>query len=456
LSRSTLTAADLGAFEADGEAEDFLLTALDFASLGVEPVGDLEALDVDGSVETALGEDVDEHGERKGILEDGLLGIDIGLPGNGVAHDDGHDFLLDELDDALEGGGVLGGVTIEAVNEFLPGCADDLAGKRKAAEEVVGAGLKLEGALVLELADDIAANDLKRGLGVDEVVVEEFLEGDECVVGLLLEDAVAIACQSLVEVGGALLPELADAGAFDLLVVANDLTAAFQLAGDALRLVHEEDHDVKHGLPEVDGQGCIREVPTKRNHLVIEQLETLDLNLGAREAVEDGAVLLLGLKELAEEDADHVPVKDHAAARLDLAGLGRIKKGADDDGCSGDVAKLADEIGVGAFAGAGSAAEEDEFLWEPKVFAAVILFEIFPDAVEDELGVLNLEILGRGFLGGVLDGGAHWKEVNHGWTRMDTDFCGEKGEWDPAGREQVRLVGRICGGLLLGWGWGIF
>jgi len=42
-------------------------------------------------------------------------------------------------------------------------------------------------------ADDVAADDLERDLGVDEVVVEDLLKGNQRVIGLLLEDAVAVA-----------------------------------------------------------------------------------------------------------------------------------------------------------------------------------------------------------------------------------------------------------------------
>ena len=60
-------------------------------------------------------------------------------------------------------GGVFGGVAVEAIDQLLAGIADDLAGKGEAAEEIVGARLELEGALVFELADDVAPDHLAAG-----------------------------------------------------------------------------------------------------------------------------------------------------------------------------------------------------------------------------------------------------------------------------------------------------
>ena len=62
------------------------------------------------------------------------------------------------------------------------------------------------------------------------------------------------------------------------------------------------------------------------DHLVEKQPEALHLHCRAREAIQQRAVLLLGLEQLAQEDADHLPVPDHAAACLDRARLRRLKE----------------------------------------------------------------------------------------------------------------------------------
>ena len=135
-------------------------------------------------------------------------------PGNRVPHDDRHHLLLDELHHGLQQLRALHLVAIQAAHQILPGVPDDLAGQRQLAEQVEGARIEFEGALVLQLADDVLLHQLQRRLRVDEVVVEDLLQRDERVVGLLLEDLVAVARQRGVEVGGPLLPELAEPGAF--------------------------------------------------------------------------------------------------------------------------------------------------------------------------------------------------------------------------------------------------
>jgi hypothetical protein len=299
-------------------------------------------------------------------------------------------------------------VAIQAANQILTGVADDFAGDRESAEEIVGAGVEFEGALVFELANDVFLDQFEGRLGVDEVVVEDFLEGDEGVVGLLFEDFVAIAGEAGVEVGGAFFPEFTEAGAANFLIVFEDFLAAFELAGDAFAFIDEEHHDVEDGLFEVGGVGGVGEIAAEAHHFVEEHFEALDLDFGAREAVEDGAVLLFGFEEFADEDADDFAVADHAALGFEFLGFGGVEEGADDDGVSGDAAEFADEVGVGAFAGAGGTAEEDEFFGEAEVFATVVGFEFFPDVVEDELGIFDFQVGRGGWLGrGVWGDGLH-------------------------------------------------
>jgi hypothetical protein len=107
-------------------------------------------------------------------------------------------------------------------------------------------------------------------------------------------------------------------------------------------------------LLEVDHLRGAGELPAQRDHLVEKQLEALYLNLRAREAVEQCAVLLLRRKQLAQEDADCLPVPDHAAACLDGPSLRRVKELGNHNGPSLDTAHLADKVRVGAFASATS------------------------------------------------------------------------------------------------------
>ena len=97
------------------------------------------------------------------------------------------------------------------------------------------------------------------------------------------------------------------------------------------------------------------------------------MNFGARESVEDCAVLLFGLQELAKENADDLLVANHAALGLELQGLRAVEQLGDHDRFRADVAQPSDEIGVGAFARTGGAAQKDQLLGESEVFLAVIL-----------------------------------------------------------------------------------
>jgi hypothetical protein len=403
-----LAPANLRTFETDVEAEDFFDAALDLAGLEVEVVGDFDVVEVDGGVEAAFGEDVNEDGEGNGVVKELVFRIDVGATGDGVADDDGHHLSLDEIDNGLHDFRMFDLVAIQAANQILTGVADDFAGNRESAEEVVGAGVEFEGALVFELANDVFLDQFEGRLGVDEVVVEDFFEGDEGVVGFLFEDFVAIAGEAGVEVGGAFFPEFAEAGAADFLIVFKDFLAAFELAGDAFAFIDEQHHDVEDGLFEVGGVGGVGEIAAEAHHFVEEHFEALDLNFGAREAVEDGAVLLFWFEEFADEDADDFAVADHATLGLEFLGFGGVEEGADDDGVSGDAPEFANEVSVGAFAGAGGAAEEDEFFGEAEVFATVFGFEFFPDVIEDELGIFDFQVgRGGGFGRGVWGDGLH-------------------------------------------------
>src|SRR5271165_2841810 len=316
-----LAASDLRISEAHAETEDLLLLRVNLPGLQVDAKWHANPRDVHRCVEAAFGEDVDQHRQGGHVLEEQIFGVDGGHAGDRVANHDGHHLTFNELDYPTEGFWLLHFVAIQAADELLAGVPDDLAGQRQPPKPVEGARVQFQRALVFELADDVGLHFGDGRLGIDEVVVEDLLEGNQRVVGLLLEDAVAVARKPLAKVRRPFLPPFAHARAGDLLVVGDDLPSPLELARHALRLVDEQHHDVEDGLLEVDHLRGAGELPPQRDHLVEDQLEALNLHLRSREAVQQRAVLLLGLKELAQQDADNLPVPDHAATRLDGARL---------------------------------------------------------------------------------------------------------------------------------------
>ena len=90
-------------------------------------------------------------------------------------------------------------------------------------------------------------------------------------------------------------------------------------------------------LAEVDPHGGLVEVPPEGVHFVDQELQTLDLHLGAREAVQDDTVAELGIKEMVKKKVDHLPVADHTPRILDSLGLGRVEQRADDYGAAGEA-----------------------------------------------------------------------------------------------------------------------
>ena len=365
----TLTS-NLRISEAHAETENLLLLRVNLPGLQIDAQWHADPGDVHRGVEAALGEDVDQHRQGGRVLEERVFGVDAGHARDRVANHDRHHLAFNELDYPPEGFWLLHLVAVQPADEVLAGVADDFAGQRQPPKPVEGARIQLQRALIFQLADDVGLHLGDGRLGIDEVVVEDLLEGNQRVIGLLLEDAVAVARQPLAKVRRPFLPPFAHARAGDLLVVGDDLPSALELARHAFRLVDEEHHDVEDGLLEVDHLRGAGELPPQRDHLVEEQLEALDLHLGAREAVEQRAVLLLGLKQLAQEDADHLPVPDHAAARLDGARLRGVKELGNHDGRRLDAAHLADEVRVGAFARARRPPEQDQLLGETHPAAA--------------------------------------------------------------------------------------
>ena len=123
-----------------------------------------------------------------------------------------------------------------------------------------------------------------------------------------------------------------------------------------------------------------------------QQLQALDLDGGAGKAVDNHAVVICGAQQLAQQQADGLAVADHVARVLERSRLGRVEQRAHDDRAAGQAARLGDERRVGALAGAGRAAEQNDLLRETQVLAAEAGFEILPDGFEDQLRVFDLEI----------------------------------------------------------------
>ena len=127
-------------------------------------------------------------------------------------------------------------------------------------------------------------------------------------------------------------------------------------------------------------------------NLVDEQLQALDLNRGARKAVQHHTVAVYGVQEPAQQDTHHFFVANHHPVRLELLHLGRRQELADHDRRTRQAAGLTDEARVRPLACPGGAAEENHFLGKPQMLAADFLLEAFPGRCEDDPGVLDFQI----------------------------------------------------------------
>jgi hypothetical protein len=97
-----------------------------------------------------------------------------------------------------------------------------------------------------------------------------------------------------------------------------DVEAALELALDGRFFVHEEGHDVDGGMAEMDAQRRVVELAAEGVEAIDEELEALDLDGGAGEAVEDDAVAIGGLDEAAKEEAHDLAI---AAAGIIALGV---------------------------------------------------------------------------------------------------------------------------------------
>jgi hypothetical protein len=138
--------------------------------------------------------------------------------------------------------------------------------------------------------------------------------------------------------------------------------------------------------------------------LVVQQLDGLGLDLGARKPVDDDPRLVGRLEQLAQQRLDHLAIADELAAILQRAHLGGVEQVAHDDRRRGQAALAKNERRVGPFARAGGAAQPHDLLGEDHVLEAALLYQAVPDLPEDQRGVFDLQ-LGRCEAGGAGIGG---------------------------------------------------
>ena len=168
-----------------------------------------------------------------------------------------------------------------------------------------------------------------------------------------------------------------------------DLASASKLARDAGALADEQHHRVNSRTTEVDRQWRVGKLVMERADFVHQQLQKFDLHRGARKAVENHAIPIGFVEQLAQQHAQHFPVADHPALCFDLLHLRRRQQIADDDRRTGQATRLADESGLRALSGARCAAEEDDLLWKTQVLPAGLLLQGVPGLVEDDAGLIG-------------------------------------------------------------------
>src|SRR5688500_4563200 len=207
-----------------------------------------------------------------------------------MADDDRDNLFLDERCDLGEQLAVLEFVRVETPHKFLPRADDDFARNGNSAQPIDGARIEFQGALILELLENVLLHLLDRSLRVDEVIVEDFLEGLERLPRLLLEHAVTTARERLIVIGWTIFAQISDAGTNHFFIVPSRLAPALELACNRLLLIDEQHHDVNRRLPEMDAERSVVKLAAQRVHFVHEKFQTLDLHLRPREAIEDHAI----------------------------------------------------------------------------------------------------------------------------------------------------------------------
>lgn len=206
------------------------------------------------------------------------------------------------------------------------------------------------------------------------------------------ERPVAVARQLLVDVGGTQREQLAHAGSPDLLVVRQDLVPAPDLPLDRRLLADEQHGDAEDRTAEAHAEWRSPVLGAQLHDLVVQQLDRLGLHARARKAVDDDAGLILGLEQLAQQRLDDLAIADELTAILERAHARCVQQIADHDRRRGQPALAQDERRVGAFARAGGAAQPHDLLGKGHPLEPAFLDQLFPDTLEDQRRVFDLEL----------------------------------------------------------------
>src|ERR1700722_11657822 len=72
----------------------------------------------------------------------------------------------------------------------------------------------------------------------------------------------------------------------------------------------------------------------------------------------------------------------------------RVEQRAHHDRRAREATRLGNECRVGALAGTGGTAQENDLLWETQILSAELGLEILPDRFEDQVTIFDLQIVG--------------------------------------------------------------
>ena len=99
---NALAAANLTPFEADGDSVDPLFVVLNHSRVQIQSLRDVVAANVDCRVKSTLRKNVDQHRQRQVFFPQRIFGIDAGVSGNRMTHDDRHHFQFNVIDDLVK------------------------------------------------------------------------------------------------------------------------------------------------------------------------------------------------------------------------------------------------------------------------------------------------------------------------------------------------------------------
>ena len=135
---------------------------MDLAGREVDSFGDFADVLVDDGVEATLGEDVDQHRDRQGLVEDRVFGIHMGSARERVARNDRNEFCANESHHAREQLGVFQFVAVKPPHEFLPSMQRDLVRQRQGSQPLKRERVELQRTLILQLFENVLFDLLDR------------------------------------------------------------------------------------------------------------------------------------------------------------------------------------------------------------------------------------------------------------------------------------------------------